>query len=336
MAKREKAIIAVTMGDAAGIGPEIIVKALQDEQIYNICRPLVVGESSVIRQAIRLVNSPLKLNPVETIDAMEGKHGVIDLLDLKNLDVKEVVMGHVSGTCGAAAMEYIARAAEMAMKGEVGAISTAPINKESVIQAGYEDTGHMKFLTRISSTADYAAMLVTGTLRVVHLSDHYSLKDACGMVTREGILAKLKLVNSSFRQWGFEHPHIGVAALNPHGSDGGLFGSEEAEQILPAVEDAKSMGIDARGPYPADSIFPRAIDGEFDVVLAMYHDQGHIAIKVHGFEKSVAVTLGLPFIRTSVDHGTAFDIAGKGIADSQSMEEAIRTAVNLSKEGRLS
>ena len=179
-------------------------------------------------------------------------------------------------------------------------------------------------------------MLVTGNLRVVHLTTHHSLFDACGLVTKDRVLARLKLTHDSFRKWGFASPCIGVAALNPHGGESGLFGTEEIEQIGPAVKEAQTLGIDARGPFPADSIFYRAIDGEFDVVLAMYHDQGHIAVKVHGFEKSLTVTLGLPFIRTSVDHGTAFDIAGKGIADSQSLVEAIKTAVSLSeKKGKL-
>jgi len=332
MTSPERAIIAITMGDAAGIGPEVVVKALQEPQIYEICRPLVVGDGSVMQQALKTVNSPLKLHPVKAAPEAEGSSGTIDLLDLNNLNGKEVPTGRVSADCGKAAMEYIEKAARLALDGEVGAMVTAPINKEAITEAGYKDTGHMKFLTRLTSTTEYAAMLVTGRLRVVHLSDHYSLKEACDLVTRERILAKLKLTNNSFQQWGFEHPCIGVAALNPHGSDGGLFGSEEIEQIMPAVDEAKKLGIDARGPFPADSIFYRAINGEFDVILAMYHDQGHIAIKVHGFEKSLTVTLGLPFVRTSVDHGTAFDIAGKGIADSQSLVEAIKTAVALSEE----
>ncbi|MFC2070509.1 4-hydroxythreonine-4-phosphate dehydrogenase PdxA [Chloroflexota bacterium] len=332
MPSSEKPIIAITMGDAAGIGPEIIVKALRQQQIYDICRPLVVGDGSVLQHAIKLINSSIKLRPGNTASKTQGEFGTIDFLDLKNLDGVEVPTGQVSGACGRGAMEYIEKAARLALSGEVRAIATAPINKESVIAAGYTDTGHMKFLARTTSTTEYAAMLVTGPLRVVHLTDHYSLKEACELVTKENILAKLKLTHNSFKQWGFKHPRIGVAALNPHGSDGGLFGSEETAQIAPAVTEAQTLGIDARGPFPADSIFYRAINGEFDVVLAMYHDQGHIAIKVHGFEKSVAVTLGLPFVRTSVDHGTAFDIAGKGIADSQSLEEAIRTAVSLSEE----
>jgi 4-hydroxythreonine-4-phosphate dehydrogenase len=174
-------------------------------------------------------------------------------------------------------------------------------------------------------------MLVSGSLRVVHLTTHYSLKEACKLVTRERIMGRLRLTHDAFRKWGIARPRLGVAALNPHGSEGGLFGSEEMDEILPAVQEARTKGIDARGPYPADSIFTRALNGEFDAVLAMYHDQGHIAVKVHGFERSISIALGLPFIRTSVDHGTAFDIAGKGIADSRSLEEAIKAAVSLTR-----
>ncbi len=335
MTTKERAIIAITMGDAAGIGPEVIVKVLQLKEIYGICCPLVVGEASIVQEAIELVNSPLKLHPVKTADELKGQFGVIDLLDLHNLDRKEVIIGQVCGACGRAAMEYIAKAADLALQGEVKAIVTAPINKEATIQAGYGDVGHLEFLARLTRSTEYATMLVTGALRVVHLTTHHSLRNACDLVTRERILAKLKLTHDSFRQWGIERPCIGVAALNPHGGEGGLFGTEEIEQIIPAVKEAQSLDIDARGPFPADSVFTRAIGGEFDVTLAMYHDQGHIPVKVHGLERSVSVALGLPFVRTSVDHGTAFDIAGKGIADSRSLEEAIKTAVGLCEEGRL-
>jgi 4-hydroxythreonine-4-phosphate dehydrogenase len=333
MTDKERPIIAITMGDAAGIGPEIIVKALQLKQIYSLCCPLVVGEGGIMREAIELVRSPLKLRSIKTVAGLKGQFGLIDLLDLHNLNRKEVVIGQVCKACGKAAMEYIAKAAELALKGEVKAVVTAPINKEATIKAGYGDVGHLEFLARLTGATEYATMLVTGPLRVVHLTTHYSLKQACALVTRERILAKLKLTHNSFRQWGIERPRIGVAALNPHAGEGGLFGTEEIEQIIPAIKEAQSLGIDARGPFPADSIFTRAINGEFDVVLAMYHDQGHIPIKVYGFERSVSVALGLPLIRTSVDHGTAFDIAGKGIADSQSLVEAIKTAVRLSEEG---
>ncbi len=330
MKNKNRPIIAVTMGDAAGVGPEIIVKALSSAEIYEICRPLLIGDGSTMAAIIKLLDSPLTLNPVETTDEVRGESGGIDIIDLHNLDRKEVIVGKVDAACGKAAMEYIEKAAELTLKGKVAAMVTAPINKEATIQAGYGDLGHLEFLARLTRATEYAGMLVSGSLRVVHLTTHHSLLDACGLVTKERILARLKLTHESFHKWGMDHPRIGVAALNPHGGEGGLFGMEETEHIIPAVKEAQNSGIDARGPFPADSIFHRAIGGEFDVVLAMYHDQGHIAIKVHGFEKSVSVALGLPFVRTSVDHGTAFDIAGKGIADCQSLAEAIKTAVELS------
>jgi len=244
-------------------------------------------------------------------------------------------LGQVCGACGKAAMEYIVEAVRLAMDGRIKALVTAPINKEATKQAGYGEVGHLEFLAALTGATEYATMLVIGPLRVVHLTTHYSLRDACDLVKKDRILSKLNLTYDSFRQWGIDHPRIGVAALNPHAGEGGLFGAEEIEEIIPAVKEAQNLTIDAQGPFPADSIFNRAIAGEFDVVLAMYHDQGHIPIKVHGFEKSVSVALGLPFVRTSVDHGTAFDIAGKGIASSQSLEEAIQMAVELSEESRL-
>ncbi len=195
--------------------------------------------------------------------------------------------------------------------------------------------GHLELLARLTGATEYATMLVTGPLRVVHLTTHHPLKDACDLVTRDRILSRLKLTHDSFQKWGIEHPCIAVAALNPHAGEGGLLGREEIEEIRPAIEEAQNLAIDALGPFPADSVFNRALGGEFDAVLAMYHDQGHIPIKVHGFEKSVSVALGLPLVRTSVDHGTAFDIAGKGIANPQSLEEAIKMAVSLSEEKKL-
>ncbi|MFC1864639.1 4-hydroxythreonine-4-phosphate dehydrogenase PdxA [Chloroflexota bacterium] len=336
MTAKERPIIAITMGDAAGIGPEVIVKALFQEQIYSICRPLVVGDGITMQKTINLVNSPLKLHPVKAAAAVEGQSGTVDLLDLHNLNQKEVIMGQICRTCGQAAMEYITKAARLALEGEVKALVTAPINKEAAKQAGYGEIGHLEFLARLTGATEYATMLVTGPLRVVHLTTHHSLRHACDLVTKERVLARLKLTHNSFQAWGIEHPCIGVAALNPHAGEGGLLGREEIEEIMPAIKAAQDLAIDARGPFPADSVFNRALGGEFDVLLAMYHDQGHIPIKVYGFEKSVSVALGLPLVRTSVDHGTAFDIAGKGIADSQSLEEAIKMAVKLIKEKRLS
>jgi 4-hydroxythreonine-4-phosphate dehydrogenase len=335
VAAMKRPIIAITMGDAAGVGPEIIVKVLTQKKIYRTCRPLIIGDGATIRKTMEILGVALQLHLVEHTDEAKGQFGAIDLLDLHNLDQKEVILGNICRACGKAAMEYIARAAELALQGEVPAMVTAPINKEATIQAGYGDIGHLEFLARLTHTTEYATMLVAGALRVVHLSTHYSLKDACARVTKDRILSKLRLTHHSFQNWGIKHPRIGVAALNPHAGEGGLFGQEEISQITPAVKAAQNLGIDARGPFPADSIFTRAIGGEFDVVLAMYHDQGHIPIKVHNFERSISVALGLPFIRTSVDHGTAFDIAGKGIASCVSLEEAIKMAVSLVQQKML-
>lgn len=331
MVANRKPIIAITMGDAAGIGPEIVVKALRSEEIYNTCRPLVLADTNILSDVIKALSSPLNLRQVRPSGEVKGEFGTIDVIDLKNLDKNEVITGQICPACGKAAMECVAEAARLAIEGKVEAVVTAPINKEATVRAGYGDIGHLEYFARITLTAEYATMLASGPLRVVHLSTHYSLKEACERVSREKILARLRLTHDSFQRWGINRPRIAVAALNPHGGEGGLLGREEIEQIQPAVNEARGMGINALGPFPADSVFFRAIRGEFDVVLAMYHDQGHIPVKVYGFERSVSVALGLPFIRTSVDHGTAFDIAGKGIASSQSLEEAIKVAIGLTK-----
>jgi 4-hydroxythreonine-4-phosphate dehydrogenase len=325
----EKPVIIITMGDAAGIGPEIVVKALACEEIYRICRPVVIGETAALEASMKIARSSLKLNPVGTLDDIQPSFGTVSLIDLHNLQYNDVNVGEVCAPCGRAAMENIREAVGLIQDGKARALVTAPINKESIRQAGYNETGHLEYIARLTGAVEYATMLMTGNLHVVHLTTHYSLRQACDRVTKQRILARLKLTHESFLNWGVGGPRIAVAALNPHGGEGGLFGNEEIDEIMPAVREAKAMGIDALGPFPADSVFNRAINGEFDAVLAMYHDQGHIPVKVHGFEKSVSVALGLPFIRTSVDHGTAFDIAGKGIADSRSMVAAIKVAVNL-------
>lgn len=322
-------LIAITMGDPAGIGPEIIVKALNSTQIHTLCRPIVIGDGSVIDKTIHSLNSRMKLNPIRSINEVTGKSDRIDLIDLHNLDAHNVIPGEIASIYGKAAFEYVEEGARLAWEGNVDALVTAPVNKKAAQLAGLTDVGHLEFLARLTGTSDYATMLISGPLRVVHHTTHYSLSKACSLVTREGISSRLKLIDRSLRQWGISHPSIAVAALNPHAGEEGMLGMEEINEISPAIMDAQETGIDARGPYPADTVFIRCIRGEFDVVLAMYHDQGHIPVKVYGFEKSVSIALGLPFIRTSVDHGTAFDIAGKGIADSHSLEEAIQVAISL-------
>jgi 4-phospho-D-threonate 3-dehydrogenase / 4-phospho-D-erythronate 3-dehydrogenase len=329
LALEDKPLIAITIGDPAGIGPEVVLKALSSPDICHICSPLVIGDSFVLRGITDLLNLPLELRSVQKGSETLGRHGTIDLIDLRNLDWNNSLIGKVSKSCGKASMEYIDTALRLALDHEVKAIVTAPINKEATSLAGYAGLGHLEYLAQATGTTEYATMLVSGSLRCVHLTTHYSLKEALNKVTRDFILQRLKLTDQSFIKWGFGKPRIAVAALNPHGGEGGMFGMEELDEIIPAVKQAVCLGIQASGPFPADTIFNRAINGEFDVVLAMYHDQGHIPIKVHGFEKSVSIALGLPFLRTSVDHGTAFDIAGKGIANPESMQEAIKTAVSL-------
>jgi 4-hydroxythreonine-4-phosphate dehydrogenase len=328
-------VIAITIGDAAGIGPEVVTRALLSAEVYRLCRPLVIGALPPMRRAVALVAGGTVLRPVANPGDATGQPGTIDLVDLDNLSETDLTYGRVSAACGRAAMEFIARAAALATSGQVKAMVTAPINKEAAALAGYTDVGHLEFLARLTGATRYATMLVSGRLRAVHLTTHHSLVEACRLVTRNTVLSRLQLTHESFTGWGFPTPRIGVAALNPHGGEGGMMGREEINAIAPAVQEAAAQGIDARGPFPADSIFNRALAGEFDAVLAMYHDQGHIPIKIFGFAQSVSVALGLPFIRTSVDHGTAFDIAGKGTADARSLEEAIKVAVGLCERGTL-
>ena len=323
------------MGDPAGIGPEVIAKALTDRQVYERCRPFVVGSTAAMTDALRFVDGSAPAHAVHSLEDVQAKSAAIDVLDLESLDYAEITQGQVSAAAGRASVEWVLKAGELAASGEVQAVVTAPINKEAASLAGYKDIGHMEIFQRQTGAQEVATMLVAGSLRVVHLTTHRALRVACDYVTIDNVLAKIRLTHASFQEWGFPSPRIGVAALNPHASDGGLLGDEEELQIAPAVEQARKDGIDAMGPVPADTVFVQAIDGRYDAVLAMYHDQGHIPIKVHDWASSISVNLGLPFIRTSVDHGTAFDIAGKGVADHESMLESIRVAVDLAADGRL-
>ena len=311
--------IGLTLGDPAGIGPEVAVKALHSPQ-----RPA----------ADVVVYGP------EWALALGAEQSGLPLPDCEHMDVAaprdaDFRVGAVSAACGAAAVLAVERCARAAMAGEVAAMMTCPLHKEAIHAAGYvDDIGHQEILARLTGSTSTATMLMTPGLRVVHLSTHKSLIDAARFVTRDNVLAKLRLCHDALTAWGIENPRIAVAAINPHGGEGGLLGREEIDALAPAVESARAAGIAAHGPYPADSVFNRAIGGEFDVVLAMYHDQGHIAIKVHNFHESVTATLGIPLIRTSVDHGTAFDIAGKGVADATGAVAALRAAVALA-QGRL-
>lgn len=324
-----KPIIGITMGDAAGVGPEVAAKALMDEAVNAMCVPLLIGDAAVMEKAARLTGNRSKLKLLGDNLQLDRSPGVLNMLDLHNLASDELVIGKISAACGRASVEYIIKAAQLALHHQIDAMVTAPINKEATRSAGYGELGHLELLAHYTDSKVYATMLVSEKLKVVHLTTHYSLNEAVKRVKRELILERLELTHKSFNNWGNSHPVIGVAALNPHGGEGGIMGNEEIDEILPAVKLANKMGIDARGPYPADTVFNRALNGEFDVVVAMYHDQGHIPIKVYNVARSISIALGLPFVRTSVDHGTAFDIAWKGTADALSMVEAIKAAVRL-------
>ena len=310
----DRPAIAITMGDPCGIGPEVVVKALTDSRVYDSCRPLVIGNTFAMQRAVELTGSSLRINEAGEAAAFGTDSQVIDVLDIHNLNPEDITVGQISPACGKAAMEWVSRAGELAVEGTVAGLATAPLNKEAASLAGYESIGHMELLQELTGAKTVATMLMAKNLRVVHLTTHRSLRLACDYVKKPRILDFLQLTHDSFIKWGFPHPRIGAAALNPHGSDGGLLGDEESEEIAPAVAEARERGIDVTGPVPADVIFHQAIQGRYDAVLAMFHDQGHIPVKVYGFEESITANLGLPFVRTSVDHGTAFDIAGRGIA----------------------
>ena len=331
----DKPFLAITMGDAAGIGPEVTAKTLIDPAIYEKCRPFVVGNTDAMNDALRLIKSDLKAVKLQTLEDVDGNYGQVEVLDLNNLDYSAITYGQLSEQSGNATVEWILKAGELAATGAIQAICTAPINKEACNLAGHKDIGHMEIFQSQTGAKDVATMLMARQLRVVHLTTHRSLRIACDYVTKENVLGKIMLTNEHFKRWGYPEPRIGVAALNPHASDGGLLGNEEFDEIRPAVQEAKANGVLVEGPVPADTVFNQNIDGKFDVCLAMYDDQGHIPIKVHDWERSVSVNLGLPFIRTSVDHGTAFDIAGKGIADHVSMMESIKVAISLVSDSYL-
>jgi 4-phospho-D-threonate 3-dehydrogenase / 4-phospho-D-erythronate 3-dehydrogenase len=333
LAMNERPLLAITMGDPAGIGPEVVVKALATENaLYAMARPLVVGDAGVLREAAAVCGLEVAIRPLEDPDHPERApyDGTdVDVLDLGNVEPADWAWGRLSAGSGRAAMQFVERAMALTDAGTTAAIVTAPINKEATTLAGYQDLGHMELFGRVYRAQNQATMLVSGRLRCVHLSTHYSLRDALDRITRERVLQRIVTTDEDFRRWGMARPRIAVSGVNPHNGEGGLMGKEEIEHLAPAVADARARGIEALGPYPADSVYVRALRGEFDAVVAMYHDQGHIPVKVHGFEESVSVALGLPIVRTSVDHGTAFDIAGTGKADARSMAESIRVAAQI-------
>ncbi len=328
-----KPIVGIAMGDAAGIGPEIIAKALTVKKTYDLCRPLIVGDRGIMERAASIVKAPVTVRGVGSVGEAHFVYGTLDVLDLANVP-PDLPFSKVDARAGRAAYEYIEKAVRLAMDGEIDAVATAPLNKEALKAGGCPLPGHTEILADLSGTRDFSMMLVSKSLKVIHVSTHVSVRRACDLVKRDRVLRVIALADETLRKFGIGSPRIAVAGLNPHAGEGGLFGTEEIEEIVPAVEQAKARGIDATGPVPPDTVFFRAASKrEFDVVVVMYHDQGHIPLKLAGFEEGVNVTVGLPFVRTSVDHGTAFDIAGKGTADSRSMTAAIRAAAAMARIG---
>jgi len=311
-------VIGITIGDPAGIGPEIVVRALAHETIPASVSPVVIGDRWVLERAMDATGIRLEF----------GSSGQPRLIDLANVDHR-LQWGKIQATAGAAAAQFIERAVQEALAGRLDAMATAPINKEALWRAGYRHLGHTEMLADLTHSDDPLTMFQVRGLRIFFLTRHLSLREALDQITRERITSMLHRIDNELKRLGVARPRIAVAALNPHAGEGGALGREDQDEIAPAVEDARARGIQVQGPVPADSVFAQALEGRYDAVVSLYHDQGHIAAKTLDFHGAVSVTLGLPFIRTSVDHGTAFDIAGRGIAKADSMIAAILAAGDL-------
>ncbi|MDN2454315.1 4-hydroxythreonine-4-phosphate dehydrogenase PdxA [Lactobacillus sp. UCMA15818] len=331
------------MGDPASIGPEITLKAFHNEEVFKKCRPFLVGDLSVLERVMQeLPQLRLNTNKITAVSEAKFQFGSIDILDMNLVDGNKLQFGEVSSIAGNAAFNYVSKVIDLAMKNEVAGTVTNALNKEALNLAGHHYAGHTEIYGKQTNTKDYTMMLAHGKLRVVHISTHVSLRKATELVTKKRVFEVIKIANEAMHQLGITHPKVGVAGLNPHSSENGLFGHEEKDEIIPAIQEAKKIGIDVDGPVPPDTIFPKAIGGWYDIVVAMYHDQGHIPVKLLGFNfdeetkswsnvSGVNITLGLPIIRTSVDHGTAFDQVLKGTANDISLRNAIDYAARLAK-----
>ncbi len=341
--KRGKIPIAITMGDAAGIGPEIIVKALAEKELHPKVIPIVIGDAQTMEQALGIAKSQLKVKAISDIAQAQDDPRTIFVLDLKNIDLPRLKHGRIDPMAGKAAVEYIQKAVALAREEKVAAIVTAPIHKEAINKAGFHYSGHTELLADLTKTNDYAMLLAHGPFRVSHVTTHTSLRKACERIKKDRVLTVIRLTHEFLKKLGIENPRIGVAGLNPHSGEDGLFGDEEIKEITPAIVEAKEKGWSVEGPVPPDTIFTKMKGEQYDAVVAMYHDQGHIAVKLVGFSMKpggkewdkmggINVTMGLPIIRTSVDHGVAFGKAGEGRANPESMIDAINLAIQLVSE----
>ncbi|MEW6067639.1 MAG: 4-hydroxythreonine-4-phosphate dehydrogenase PdxA [Nitrospirota bacterium] len=319
--------LAITMGDPGGIGPEIIIKALSFPEIADYCDPVIIGDASVMEEILMILKLPFELKIIKTSDKFMHKTGTINLID--SGIIKKFRKNKSTAEGGYACANYIKKAVELALNKKVDGIVTSPISKEALKMAGFRWNGHTEMISDLTKTKDYAMMLVGGPLRVILVTIHTALKNVPSLITIQKVLKTIRLANKACGMLRIKKPKIAVAGLNPHAGEGGIFGDEEIKKIIPAIKEAKKEGIPVSGPYPPDTIFNKAYKGEVDIVVCMYHDQGLIPLKMIAFEKGVNVTVGLPFIRTSPDHGTAYDIAWKGIANPSSMIEAIKLATKL-------
>jgi 4-hydroxythreonine-4-phosphate dehydrogenase len=338
----KKPILGITMGDPSGCGPEITIKALGHREVYETCRPVVIGDARVLEKAAReaVKRQDMIIHPVSSVKECLFTFNTIDVFDLHNVEIDKLRIGKVDAMSGSAAYSSVKKVIDLALAKEIDATITNPLNKEALNLAGYHYSGHTEIYADLTATKNYSMMLAEGTLRVVHVSTHVSLREACDRVKKDRVLTVIELAHSTCKSLGIANPRVAVAGLNPHAGENGLFGREEIEEIKPAVDAARSKGIDAEGPIPPDTVFSKAHGGMYDIVVAMYHDQGHIPLKVLGFQydqtigkwqsvKGVNITLGLPIIRSSVDHGTAFDQAWKGSANESSLLDAIDYGIKL-------
>ncbi|QNL48394.1 4-hydroxythreonine-4-phosphate dehydrogenase PdxA [Olivibacter sp. SDN3] len=337
----KKPVIGITMGDPASIGPEIAIKALLSRDIYDTCCPVLIGNACVFEHIINKLNLGVTINRINNVNDAKYLYGTPDVYDLGELDLTAITFGEISAKAGDAAFLAVKEVISLALEGAVDATVTGPINKKAINEAGHKFPGHTEIYAHFTATKKYAMLLIEEQMRVIHVSTHVSLRQACDLVKKNRILEVLALLHQGLQNLGVTNLKIGVAGLNPHAGDSGLFGTEDEEEIAPAVKEAQLLGYDIDGPIPADTLFSKAATGHYGGVIAMYHDQGHIPFKLTGFKwskekqqmesvKGVNITLGLPIIRTSVDHGTAFEIAGKGIASCDAMLLAIKAAAKLS------
>ncbi len=338
----ERKRVAITMGDPAGIGSEVVLKALTEKSVYESCIPVVIGDYEALKDAITFSGLHIRLNEVSIPEEASGCYGIVDYINLGYLKPGSWNYKETSLLCGEASFQYVVRAIRLAMEKKVSAVITAPISKESLHKAGHPYSGHTEIFADYTGTQNYAMLLASENLRVIHVTTHCALSEACQLIRKERVSAVIKLAEQGCRMLGIANPRIGVAGLNPHCSENGLFGTQEAKEIIPAIEEAKKLGIHVEGPEPPDTVFVKCKAGIYDIVVAMYHDQGHIPLKLNAFQwdkekgqyrsvRGINCTIGLPIIRASVDHGTAFGKAGEGRANADSMRDAIEAGLRMAE-----